>query len=324
MSKPNQELVLKSPINQINLYGYDKYFTLFSDLYNKGNLPNRILLSGFKGLGKSTFIYHFINYIFSKDKDDAYQVKDLTINEKSLTYNHICSSIHPNFFLIDIKDNDKSIKVDQIRNLLSFINKSTYSDNIKIVLIDNVEFLNLNATNAVLKALEESNEKTFFFLIQNSNHKILETIKSRCLEFKIFFNKKEKDEIFRNLLNNYDININQENINNDLCFDTPGNLLKRLTIFLNEDLNFNNDYEALVYVFIEKYLKDKNPDVLSLIILLIELHYNNLLLNTQTHINQYLFNYSKILQQISDMKKFNLSEKSIFFTIKNILENEKK
>jgi len=60
--------------------------------------------------------------------------------------------------------------------LITFINKTTYSQNIKIVLIDNVELLNLNSSNAVLKVLEEANDNTYFFLVHNSYTKILETI----------------------------------------------------------------------------------------------------------------------------------------------------
>ena len=62
----NQNEKTLEPKNQLTLYGYDKYFYSFKNLYKKNNLPNVILLSGPKGSGKSTFIYHFINYIFSK------------------------------------------------------------------------------------------------------------------------------------------------------------------------------------------------------------------------------------------------------------------
>ena len=89
-------------------------------------------------------------------------------------------------------------------------------------------------------------------------------------------------------------------------------------------VDLNKDYQSTVYFFIEKYLKDKSSEILSLIVLFIELYYNNQLLNGKTDINQSFSNYAKILQQISDMKKFNLGEKSIFLSIKNILENEKK
>ena len=45
------------------------------------------------------------------------------------------------------------------------INKSSYSTKPKIVMIDDVESLNLNAANAILKAVEEPNNNTYFFFI---------------------------------------------------------------------------------------------------------------------------------------------------------------
>ena len=66
------EIKIIEPKNQINLYGYENYFNSFKTLYEKNKLPNAILLSGPKGLGKSTFAYHFINYLLSKDEKSHY------------------------------------------------------------------------------------------------------------------------------------------------------------------------------------------------------------------------------------------------------------
>ena len=57
-----------SPNNQKQLHSYHDVFTKLTQLYEKNILPNKILLSGKKGLGKATFAYHFINYIFSKNE----------------------------------------------------------------------------------------------------------------------------------------------------------------------------------------------------------------------------------------------------------------
>ena len=48
------------------LIGYDDLFIKFEKLYLNKKLQKVILLSGDKGIGKSTFIFHFINYILSK------------------------------------------------------------------------------------------------------------------------------------------------------------------------------------------------------------------------------------------------------------------
>ena len=74
------------PRGQSRLYGYDDYFHSFRNLYKKNKLPNVILLSGQKGLGKSTFAYHFINYLLSKSEENEYSLKDFTINTNNSTF----------------------------------------------------------------------------------------------------------------------------------------------------------------------------------------------------------------------------------------------
>ena len=48
-----------NPSNQTNLYGLDKNLRLFISLYKKNKLPNKILLSGQKGIGKKYFSLSF-------------------------------------------------------------------------------------------------------------------------------------------------------------------------------------------------------------------------------------------------------------------------
>ena len=86
MEKKNIEIL--SPRNQLQLYGYNKYFDLFINLFKKNKLPNTILLSGIKGLGKSTFAYHFINYLLSLNEVEKYLLairnSDKTQKENSI------------------------------------------------------------------------------------------------------------------------------------------------------------------------------------------------------------------------------------------------
>ena len=66
---------INSSIDQTILYGYEEYFDAFVNLSKQKKLPNAILLSGLKGIGKSTFIYHFINYLMSLNEDNKYSIK---------------------------------------------------------------------------------------------------------------------------------------------------------------------------------------------------------------------------------------------------------
>ena len=55
------------------------YFNFFDKLYQKNKLPNSILLSGNKGLGKATFAYHFINFLLSQGEENKYIKKNFQL-----------------------------------------------------------------------------------------------------------------------------------------------------------------------------------------------------------------------------------------------------
>jgi len=322
MKTKKNDINIITPEKQLSLFGYDDYFELWIKLLNAQKLPNCILLSGPKGLGKSTFIYHFINSVLSNGEVNEYSIKKHEINKNNFSYNQIISNTHTNLFKIGNDIFNEQIKIENVRNLLKFLGKSTLSKNIKIVLIDNFEKFNLNSINALLKAIEEPSYNTFFFIIHDNSYKILETIKSRCMEFKINFSESQKKEIFRKIIEPYDDEIKNINVGNDLYFDTPGNLLKKF-LFLNASktkieantINYSN-------FFLEHYQNEKNPLSLTFASFFIEKFYHELCLKSNSNINSHFMNYSKILRLISDMKNFNLFEKNILISIKDILHHE--
>ena len=159
------------PSNNINLYGYKDLFLEFKKLHDKNLLPNKIILSGSNGIGKSTFIYHLINYIFSSNEENKYNIDKNIISKKNYSYNLILKDSHPNFFSI-LKDEKKELgQISKIRELINFTNKSSFNNQHKIILIDNVEILNVYSINALLKLIEEPNNKIYFFIIHNSKKK---------------------------------------------------------------------------------------------------------------------------------------------------------
>ena len=58
-------------------------------LYDDKKLPNKILLSGQKGIGKCTLAYHLINYILSKDEEFPYHLTSSSINKENRSYKQI-------------------------------------------------------------------------------------------------------------------------------------------------------------------------------------------------------------------------------------------
>ena len=133
--------------NQKILLGFNNMFDHFVKLLEDKKFPNKIMISGPKGIGKSPFAYHIINYIFSKNEKNPYDVNEYKIQSENRSFNLIKNLSHPNFYLINLLDGKKIIEISQVRRAISYSQKSSFNDNYRIVLIDNVEYLNSYSAN---------------------------------------------------------------------------------------------------------------------------------------------------------------------------------
>jgi DNA polymerase-3 subunit delta' len=77
----------------------------------------------------------------------------------------------------------KEIKIEQVRGLADFMNISTHRQGLRVVVLYPAESLNMPASNALLKTLEEPPPGTVFLLASNSVDRLLPTILSRCRKF---------------------------------------------------------------------------------------------------------------------------------------------
>jgi DNA polymerase-3 subunit delta' len=85
----------------------------------------------------------------------------------------------PDNFVLEPEEADKPIKVDQVRELVAFVVQTAQLGGRKVVLIEPVEAMNVNASNALLKSLEEPSGDTVLLLVSHQPS-LLPTIKSRC------------------------------------------------------------------------------------------------------------------------------------------------
>ena len=75
----------------------------------------------------------------------------------------------------------KVIAVDQIRKLIENFSLSNHSAAYKVALIDAAEAMNINASNALLKLLEEPSPGSVLILLCNDISRLPMTIRSRCI-----------------------------------------------------------------------------------------------------------------------------------------------
>lgn len=163
-----------SPLFQGDLIGHQFQWKLLTHQFSQKKLHPAWLLTGQKGIGKSTFAYQIVRHV----------LKDGQNNDKFID-NLISNKSHPNLLVIEKSfDEDgrleNEISIDSIRKIADFIHQSAAFPGWRVIVIDAIEDLNRNAANALLKILEEPPKDILILLICHSIGKILPTIRSRC------------------------------------------------------------------------------------------------------------------------------------------------
>ena len=120
------------------------------------------------------------------------------------------SMTHPDFFSVDTDEReatDKIIPVSDIRAMKSFFELSAQvSGGKKVALINKAERLNSQASNSLIKVLEEPPQNSIIMLSTDKIEQILPTVKSRCQLIKLPRPSKEESLEFMNINN---INIDE-------------------------------------------------------------------------------------------------------------------
>ena len=284
-----------------NLIGHKVYLNNLEYLYKENKLPNKILLSGYKGIGKALLVKNFLYKVFDDNNSHV------LINNNS----------HPNILNIKKKDDKKIIEIDQIREIIKFTNQSSFNNKSKFIIIDDVEYLNQSSSNALLKSLEEPNFNVNFFLVYNSNLKILDTIKSRCIEIKINLNQEDTKLI----VNKYFDDEVYENINNSLSnfYSTPNFLILLVNYLKENDLSLDDtNINVLIRNIIVNKHYNKNIFVKDNLNYIIELFfYNHINITKEISYKVKEYYYTKLL----NIRKFNLDYETFFLEFEDNLLN---
>ena len=167
---------------------YPWFKDAWTAIHRNQKLPHALLFKGREGIGKRTF-----DLTFAK----AYLCHKPLVNHLACGGCPSCEWFpltHPDFKHISPIENEedelsvkrkavrkKNIVIDQIRELSAYCELTTHQEKGKrLVLIEPADQLNENASNALLKILEEPPENTLFILVSSHAQKLIATIRSRC------------------------------------------------------------------------------------------------------------------------------------------------
>ena len=133
--------------------------------------------------------------------------------------------------IINYRLKKASFGVDEVRAIISEINKKPYEGDKKVIIIHKGEKLTVQAQNALLKTIEEPPKGVFIILLCESLELILDTIKSRCEIHKL------------SPLKSYDISLYGS---------------KFLDIYSKEEIDTAVAYSQGIPGKLEEFLKDEN------------------------------------------------------------------
>ena len=292
------------------LYGYENIFNNLVTLYKKNKLPNKIIFNGSDGIGKATLVYHLTNFILSNNESGPYDIDAKEIQENNKSYLDLVNNSNFNFKHLKVDDYKKIISIEETREIINFFNKSSINSKPKIFFLEGAESLNKNSSNSILKILEELPDNNYFFLSCLENKFLLETIKSRCFNYRLFLSSKETPLIKEKLITQYEAN---KTIIKDL---TPGTNVKMNLLF--DELNiYDKNFSEKILTMQNFYLEEKYSKILDLIHIYIENYFAN---NLEK--NNFFKNFKtrkKINSIIHNIKSINNDIKSSFYEINLLL-----
>ncbi len=141
----------------------------------QGKGSHAYILEGAKGIGKKAFATATacVHFCTSEEKPCL----------KCAGCKKVLEGAHPDLHFVYPDGN--TLKVDQVRQILSTVYESAYEGTSKIYVFEDFHLANEHAQNALLKTLEEPPKSVTFFLLCDNSLKLLPTIRSRCKKLRL-------------------------------------------------------------------------------------------------------------------------------------------
>ena len=147
-------------------------------------MPHAIIIEGEYGTGKRTLAKYLAKMaVCSGESKPCNSCRDCHLADVGS---------HPDIEIVSVLKDKKNIAVGQIRELKNTVFLSSHTADCRVFIIEKADTMNLNASNSILKILEDPPANIYFILITESKSTLLETIQSRCTLLSLFAPEKNE------------------------------------------------------------------------------------------------------------------------------------
>ncbi|MDD4332933.1 MAG: DNA polymerase III subunit delta' [Patescibacteria group bacterium] len=233
----------------------------------KDKIAHTYIFSGPEDLGKTTVAYFFSRVLlcrtrFKKNSDFPCGICDScrqflkTASLGKLAQDEF-NVLHSDFHVIKKEKDKKNISIEQVREFVSVLGMSSFSNSYKVGIIKDADSLSDEAANALLKTLEEPKKRVVIILVANNTDALLETIVSRSQILK--FHTVKADLIYNYLVEKFASPRSAAKTFSHLALGRPAKAVKFL-----EDKEFYINYETKVKVFLNFFNQNINERLVGL------------------------------------------------------------
>ena len=182
---------LPEPRANPELFGHESAAATLAEAARSGRLHHAWLMAGPAGIGKETLAWRFTRWLLAGMPEPTEGKPPLYLEPSHPVFRRVAAESHADLLTIDAdtlrgdrKRND--INVDAARLIPGFMNKTAAEGGWRVVVVDGVETMNLQAQNAILKVLEEPPARAILLLVSSAPARLLPTIRSRCRRLDFF------------------------------------------------------------------------------------------------------------------------------------------